>query len=55
MKNSQIRSDQIYSNKMSFTAYSHSLRQKKHEPWKLNYQTFSDELTLLDMNFLSSP
>jgi hypothetical protein len=52
MKNSQLR---IRFNRMSFTAYSHSLCHKKHEPSKLNYCTFSNELTSLGMNSLSSP
>jgi hypothetical protein len=39
---------------MSFTTYSHSLRHKEQELSKLNYYTFSDEFTPLDMNFPSS-
>jgi hypothetical protein len=34
---------------MSFTSYSHSLHQKKHEPSKLTCYSFSDELTSLGM------
>jgi hypothetical protein len=44
MKNSQLG---VIFNRMSFTAYSHSLHQKKYEPSKLIYYTFSDELTPL--------
>ncbi len=52
MKNSQLWIRFI---RMSFTAYSHALRHKKHEPSKLNYYIFSDELTPMGKNSLRSP
>ncbi len=52
MRNSQLR---IRFNRMSLPAYSNSLSHRKHETSKLNYQTFSDELTPPDIHSLSSP